>query len=162
MFEVSVTAFAAAVFKPSVRECSHQFADLGWHGQMVPLWYRFVHATDDPAKLLRPVQRTELVAVRVAHIGQVHGTLLALAETGWILDRRASVGNRRVVELPHLLRRTALEADGPAVRGSGRLAVDRFADTEGSTVVPVEQTGRPVPLMFCTGAPTPSTPSTAS
>ena len=26
--------------------------------------------------LLRPVQRTELVAVRVAHIGQVHGTLL--------------------------------------------------------------------------------------
>ena len=104
MLEVSMTAFAATVFKPGVRECSHEFADLGWHGLMVPLWYHFVHAADGSAKLLRPVQRTELVAVRITHIGQMQGAQLALAEPRRILDRRAPVGNRRVMELPHLLR----------------------------------------------------------
>src|SRR5919206_4808443 len=65
--------------------------------------------------LLWPVKCTELVAVRVAHVGQIHRAKISLAQARRLFDRGASMSNRSVVELLHLRWRTALEPDGPAV-----------------------------------------------
>lgn len=46
---------------------------------------------------------TELVVVRVTHVGQVHRSHGARTQAGGGLDRGAAVGHRRVMELLHLL-----------------------------------------------------------
>ena len=95
------------------------------------------------AALLGSVERTELVAVRIAHVGQVHGAQPSLTETRWIFNRTSSMSDPCIMEVPHLLRRTALEANRPAICESGGLTVDWFTYTKRYTVVPVEQTGLP-------------------
>src|SRR5512140_1294477 len=90
-------------------------------------------------RLLRPVQRAELVAVRISHVSQVQGTQLAITQTRRVLDRRTALRDRRVVELTDLFRRAALEPDGRAVAEGGRLAIDRLTDAERAPVVPIEQ-----------------------
>src|SRR3954465_4294550 len=83
----------------------------------------------------RPVDRRELVAVRIAHVGHVQRAWLAVARAGCTLDRRAALRDRRVVELLQLFGRLALEADGAAVGMGRRLAVDRLRHAEGAAVV---------------------------
>lgn len=65
----------------------------------------------------RPVDGTELVAVGIAHIGQVYRSQVAVAQSRRILDRGASVRDCGVMELSHLLGRVAFEGDGAAVGG---------------------------------------------
>ena len=47
------------------------------------------------------------------------------------------------MELPHLLRRRALEADGAAVGKGRRLIVDRLTDGKAVALVPVEEADVP-------------------
>ena len=85
------------------------------------------------------MKRAELVAVGIADVSEVHRAERAVAKAGRILARRPPIRNRDVVELLHLLRRIALEADGAAVRCACRFAVDRLGDAEGSAVMAIEE-----------------------
>jgi hypothetical protein len=62
------------------------------------------------------------------------------------------------MEVLHLLRRTALEANGPAVCESRGLTVDWFTDTKRYAVVPVEQTGLPGAVDVSDGLSHPENP----
>jgi hypothetical protein len=84
------------------------------------------------------VKRAELVAVGIAHVSEVHWAKAALAQTGRIFATRSAIGDSDVVELFHLLWRVALKADGAAIGSAGGLAIDRFRDSERSTVVAIE------------------------
>ena len=53
--------------------------------------------------LWHAVQRAELVAVRVAHIGQVHAARWATTRAGCLFNRHATVRHRRVVKRLQLL-----------------------------------------------------------
>jgi hypothetical protein len=53
---------------------------------------------------LRPMKCAQLVPIRISHVGQVHRAEIALAKAWCILDRRAAVRHRRVVELANLFR----------------------------------------------------------
>lgn len=57
-----------------------------------------------PANSLGPVQRAELVAVRVAYVCQVHGAQIAFTQARRVFDRHPAVRDSHVVELLHLLR----------------------------------------------------------
>src|SRR5689334_20547787 len=69
----------------------------------------------------------------------MHQSEAAVARSRRIFARRAAARDRHVVELLHLFRRIALEADGAAVRGSCRFPVDRLCDAEGPAIVPIEE-----------------------
>jgi hypothetical protein len=92
---------------------------------------------------LGPVKRAKLVAVRIADVGQVHRTQSALTQTRSAFDRDATVRNRRIVELVHLLGRTALETYRGTVGGRCCLAIDWFADAESSALASVEKPSVP-------------------
>lgn len=53
--------------------------------------------------LLGSMKRAELVAVWISYIGQVHRAQLSFTQARGLLDRGTAVGDRRVVELVHLL-----------------------------------------------------------
>ena len=89
--------------------------------------------------LLWSMKRTKLVTVWVAHICQVHGTEFAFTQAWWFFNRSTPIGNGCVMELLYLLWRSALESDRAAIGERCGLTVDRFTDTERSTIVPVEQ-----------------------
>jgi len=95
-------------------------------------------------RLLRTVQRAQLVTVRIAHVREVQRPEAALAQARRRLDRRAAVCDGRVVERVDLFGRRALEADGGAVRARRLRTVDRFGDAEITAVVAVEQ-----PVLAC-------------
>jgi len=69
----------------------------------------------------------------------VHRTHLALAKAGCFFDRSSTVRNGNIMELPHLLWRTALEPNGPTVGEGCRFTVYGFTDAERSTIVPIEE-----------------------
>ena len=69
----------------------------------------------------------------------MHGAHGAFAQARRIFHGGAAVGHRHVVQLFHLFRGVALEADGAAVGAGGRLAVERLGDRQGVAVVAVEQ-----------------------
>jgi hypothetical protein len=71
----------------------------------------------------------------------MHGAQFTPAKSGRIFNRSSSVGDRDVMKLLHLLRRTTLEANRPAICGGGWFAVNWFANTKRLTVVAVEQSG---------------------
>ena len=51
-----------------------------------------------------PMQGAKLVAVRVAHISQVHGTEFAFTQARGFFNRSASMRKGSVMKFPHLLR----------------------------------------------------------
>ena len=53
--------------------------------------------------LLWSVERAKLVAIWIAHIGQVHSPHLALTQPWWFFDRGSTVRHSYIVEVPHLL-----------------------------------------------------------
>ncbi|CAB4396817.1 unnamed protein product [Rhizophagus irregularis] len=83
--------------------------------------------------------RAELVAVRVAHIGQPEGARRGVAWTRRRFDRLPAQCHGGVVELLYLFGGGALETDGGAIGDGGRFIVDRFADGQAVAFVPVEQ-----------------------
>src|SRR5690606_28175893 len=78
------------------------------------------------------VQGADLVAGRVAQIGQVQLAEGPLAQTRRVLDGAPAGRHPGVVEGVDRLGRPGREADGAAVGVAGRLAVDRLADGEGA------------------------------
>src|SRR6185503_4128285 len=76
------------------------------------------------------MQRTELVAVGIAQIGEIERTEAALANARWFLDRLPSGGDARLMPGVDLLRTVERETDRRAVAVTGRLPVDRRADHE--------------------------------
>jgi hypothetical protein len=131
---------------PNVQAQGHGAASsrsVPWRAVLGGTWGRRCRCGSGNVQLPRPVQGTELVTIRVAHIRQVHGAQLARTKTGRIFNRRSTVRDCRVMKEAHLLFSTALETDGAAIRGRSGFSIDRLADTEGSTVVPVEQAGLP-------------------
>ncbi len=87
------------------------------------------------------MKRTELVPIGVPNIRQMHCTHLALARAWRAFDRRSTVRNGNIMELPHLLGRTALEPNGATVGEGSDLTVYGLADAERSTIVPIEKPG---------------------
>ena len=85
------------------------------------------------------MNRTQLVAVWIANVGQVHRTHLAFAQTRRLFNRRAAMCDCCVMEEPHLLWRIALETYCAAICESGLLRVDWLADTKSTAVVSIEQ-----------------------
>ena len=73
------------------------------------------------AAALHPVERTELVAVRVPEVGEIELHALALAYTRRILDGGAARGEARRMPGLRLLGGARREAERRAVGGSGRL-----------------------------------------
>ena len=101
------------------------------------------HRATQATILLGAIDGAKLVAVGIAYIGQVQRPCRAVAQSRRVFDGGAAVRNGRVVELNHLFRRFALEANGAAV-GKGRLfAVDGLADPKGVAVVSLEKPGMP-------------------
>src|SRR5690606_10490767 len=82
----------------------------------------------------KAVHRTELVAVGVAQVGEVHAAGRAFAHAGRVLDGDAAGGHARRVPRVHLGRGFAGETDGAAVGVGGGLAVDRQAHAEHAAV----------------------------
>src|SRR5688572_29420844 len=83
------------------------------------------------------MQRADLVAVRIAHVGKIQlGRTITPA--GGILDALAARGNSRIVEGLHLLGRVAGKADRAAIGMAGCLAIDRLADAEDASLGAVE------------------------
>mmetsp|Transcript_59431 Transcript_59431/g.140502 ORF Transcript_59431/g.140502 Transcript_59431/m.140502 type:complete len:247 (-) Transcript_59431:211-951(-) len=82
--------------------------------------------------------RAELVAIRVAHIAQVHGPQRAFAQARRFFDGTAAMRDRHIVEGLDLFGGFAFEADGAAVGMAGRLVVDRLADAEAVAGMAVE------------------------
>ena len=85
-----------------------------------------------------PVQRADLVAGRIAQVGEIEFACRTLAPTGRILDALAAVGDASVVEGLHLLGAVTGEADGAAVGVCRDLAVNRFGDAEHASLGPIE------------------------
>src|SRR5690348_11544987 len=89
------------------------------------------------------MKRAKLVAVRVAHIGEVHRAKRAVAQSWRVFARRATVRDRHIVKLLHLLRGIALKADSTAVGGARRFAIDRLGHAECSAIMAIEQPRMP-------------------
>src|ERR1700722_14357284 len=81
--------------------------------------------TGDPfgtLRLFHPVQRTELVAVGIAQIGEIEFARGTLPETRRLFAGYASTGDAGRVPGVGLFRRTRGKADRAAIRNSGGLA----------------------------------------
>ena len=91
--------------------------------------------------LLHAENRTEFVAVWIAHVSQVHSSQGAFAQSGWILNRLTTVLDGYVVELLNLLGGTALESDRAAVSKSGYFPVDWLRDAKSAPIVAIEKAG---------------------
>src|SRR5450830_296299 len=91
------------------------------------------------AALLHAVQGAQLVAIGIAHVGQVQGARGTFAQAGRLFAGVAAVGDGDLMELFDLFGRAALEADGAAVGAAGSFAVDGLAHAKGAAVVAVEQ-----------------------
>ena len=97
----------------------------------------------------------DLVARRIAQIGQDHGAEGALAFAGRILDGATAGGDAGVVEGLDHLGRIGVKADGSAIGVAGGVAVDGLADGEGAyaSAPPVAALGvRPLPRLDAQGA----------
>src|SRR5512133_2292649 len=95
------------------------------------------------AGLFWPMQGAELVAVRVAYIRQVQRAQLAFTQARRLFDGNSAIRDRSVVELAHLFRRVALEANRGAIAKSRRLAIDRLTDAKRGPVVTIEKSRLP-------------------
>ena len=76
------------------------------------------------------MQRADLVAVGIAHIGKIELRAAALTPAGRILDALAAVRDGGIVERLDLLRAVAAEADRAAIGMRSRLAIDRLGEAE--------------------------------
>jgi hypothetical protein len=95
------------------------------------------------AYLLWPMKCTKLVAVWVSHICQVQGTEFAFTQAWRFFNRSTSMSNGCVMELLHLLWRSALESDRASIGEGCGLTVDWFADAKRPAIVPIEQARLP-------------------
>src|SRR5581483_2251880 len=84
------------------------------------------------------VQCANLVATRIAQVGEVELAKSALAPSGRILDALAAVCDAGVVEGHDLLGTVASESDGAAVGVCCHLAVDRLGDSEHAILGAIE------------------------
>ena len=85
----------------------------------------------DGAQLLgRPMQRAQLVAVRIAQIGQVQRAKSVVAPAGRVFAGSAAVLDAGCMKRIRLLRGLHFEADRTAVAMCGRLAVNGRRDAE--------------------------------
>src|SRR3546814_464978 len=100
------------------------------------VWHRAV-------RLLRAVDGTQLVAVRVAHIAEVHRAAAGFAQSWRVLAGRPAMGHAYIVKRLDLLGRVALETNRAAIADGSFLAVDGLGDTEQAAVMAVEQTRVP-------------------
>ena len=89
------------------------------------------------------MQGAQLVAVRIAQVGEVELALAAFAHAGRVLAGGPAGGDARRVPGVGLGRRGAGKANGAAVAGRGRLAIDRLAHREDARGRDVED---PVPI----------------
>jgi hypothetical protein len=89
--------------------------------------------------LFLAIDHTELIALRITHVGEVHHLQAIFAEPWRIFDRFATLRDRGVMKCLNLLGRAALEGDGAAVCRRRLFAVDGFTYAEGASVMPVDQ-----------------------
>ena len=83
------------------------------------------------------MQRAELVAIRVAQIGQIECAHRAVAKPRRLLTRRATVGNASVVERITLLGRVHVNPYCAAIAVRCRLAVSHASFANGSEGVEI-------------------------
>src|SRR5581483_9643091 len=76
------------------------------------------------------MHRADLVAERIAQIGEIDPSGRALAPAGRILDALAAVGDAGVVKGLHLLRTRARKTDRAAIGMASGSAIDRLGDAE--------------------------------
>jgi hypothetical protein len=73
----------------------------------------------------RPVQRANLVAIRVTQVRQIDLARRAFAKTRWVFARSAAVGHTRRMPGVALLGRLHGKPDGAAIAMCSRRAIDR-------------------------------------
>jgi len=76
------------------------------------------------------MQRAKLVAVWVAHIGQIQPHRATFAPAGRIFDAGAAIGHSRIMEGLHLFRTVTGKANRAAIGTTGRLAINWLADAK--------------------------------
>ena len=85
------------------------------------------------------VQRAELVAVRIAQIGQIKTAKAGLAQAGRIFDGGAAMGDAGMVPSIGLFGAVHGKADCATIGMGGRLAIDRRGDQKAPTIMNVDQ-----------------------
>jgi hypothetical protein len=81
-----------------------------------------------PQLFSRPVQRADLVAIRVTQVRQIDLARRAFAKARWVFTRRAAVGHTRRMPGVALLGRLHGKADSAAIPMRSRRAIDRRGD----------------------------------
>lgn len=90
------------------------------------------------ASVRHAIQSAELVAVRVAQIGEIQAARLRAAHAGWVFDRCATLGDPGSMPEIDLVSRLADKTDCATIGVGSRLLVERLGNDEKTMIAVIE------------------------